>query len=273
MTFGVYDGPLGLSQEFADNLAAIESTTVVYEGPLTQTTSNSGTPGGTKGFDVRCDFQVPFEYDSSGHLFYELIDDGPAPVTSYDLVTTTDVVTWAWNASAQSSYATSIGTGFPVTKWVFDVMPGDLDNDKQLMLTDLECPRFEIGRGSSARRFDINSDGIGRWTLTRTHWIKDLKHTWFGDADLDLEFNSSDMVQVFRAGKYETGEKAGWEEGDWNGDLVFDSSDMVTAFFDGGYEKGQRTDAVAVPEPTACAMLTIILVSLAAARRSRRLVV
>ena len=50
-------------------------------------------------------------------------------------------------------------------------------------------------------------------------------------------FNSSDMAQVFAAGKYETGQEAGWADGDWNGDGIFDSSDMVTAFVDGGYEK------------------------------------
>ena len=52
-------------------------------------------------------------------------------------------------------------------------------------------------------------------------WVDDLKNTWIGDANLDGEFNSGDMVQVFVGGKYETGEDAGWEEGDWNGDMKF----------------------------------------------------
>ena len=34
---------------------------------------------------------------------------------------------------------------------------------------------------------------------------EDLANTYFGDADLNGEFNSSDMVQVFANGKYETG--------------------------------------------------------------------
>ena len=29
--------------------------------------------------------------------------------------------------------------------------------------------------------------------------------TWFGDADLNGEFNSSDFVQAFQVGKYEMG--------------------------------------------------------------------
>ena len=37
-------------------------------------------------------------------------------------------------------------------------------------------------------------------------WVKQLKDTWFGDADLNGLFDSNDMVQVFVVGKYETAE-------------------------------------------------------------------
>ena len=72
--------------------------------------------------------------------------------------------------------------------------------------------------------FDVNSDSQVDKDDLRT-WVSDLKATYFGDADLNGEFTSSDMVQVFTAGKYETGEEATWAEGDWNGDGGFDSSD------------------------------------------------
>ena len=85
----------------------------------------------------------------------------------------------------------------------------------------------------------MNGDG-GVSAEDHRSWVKDLKHTWFGDADLNNEFNSNDFVRVFQAGKYEQGwldrwgniqgETAGWSEGDWNGDGVFDSNDFVTAF-------------------------------------------
>ena len=38
-----------------------------------------------------------------------------------------------------------------------------------------------------------------------------------GDADMDLDFDQLDIVQVLQAGKYLTGELATWGEGDWNG--------------------------------------------------------
>ena len=67
--------------------------------------------------------------------------------------------------------------------------------------------------------------------------IKDQLNTYFGDANLDRRFDSSDLVTVFKAGKYENGlaGSAGWAEGDWNGDGLFNSTDLVLAFQDGGY--------------------------------------
>jgi hypothetical protein len=75
------------------------------------------------------------------------------------------------------------------------------------------------------------------------------------------------MTQVFAAGKYETGEEAGWANGDWNGDGFFSSRDMVAAFVDGGYEMGPRTDAAAVPEPTSAVLLLGSLIFIATRRR------
>ena len=75
-----------------------------------------------------------------------------------------------------------------------------------------------INAGSMDSRFDIDGNGEVD-SDDRTAWVTDIGNTYFGDANLDGEFNSGDMVQVFVKGKYETGETAGWEEGDWNGRL------------------------------------------------------
>lgn len=69
-----------------------------------------------------------------------------------------------------------------------------------------------------------------------------------GDANLDGAFDSTDLVQVFTAGLYDTGQVADWTSGDWNLDGAFNSSDLVRAFTAGGYESAAR--AVAVPEPS-----------------------
>lgn len=86
------------------------------------------------------------------------------------------------------------------------------------------------------------------------------RRTWFGDSNMDLEFNSSDLVAVFEAGLFEDGidNNATWSTGDWNGNGDFESSDLVLAFAEGGYDVGiqQRLNiAKAVPEPTSSIFL------------------
>ncbi len=123
---------------------------------------------------------------------------------------------------------------------------GDLDADDAWDADDVDILANKIG-GRPIRpdwlpdaAFDMKGDGVIDMEDHRI-WVKDLAHTWFGDANLDGEFNTSDFVHVFQVGKYETQQYAGWAEGDWDGDGVFDTGDLVIAFHDGGYEKGPKT--------------------------------
>ena len=63
-----------------------------------------------------------------------------------------------------------------------------------------------------------------------------------GDSNNDSVFDSSDLVAVLQAGKYEDGidDNATFDEGDWNQDGVFDSSDLVLAFQNGHYVAAAR---------------------------------
>ena len=146
---------------------------------------------------------------------------------------------------------------------------GDFNRNGQLDADDIDLLTTQVIAGTNDPAFDLDGDRLVD-QIDRRVWVKDLKHTWFGDADLNGEFNSSDFVQVFQAGKYETAEEAGWSEGDWNGDGIFDSADFITAFQDGGYEQGPRTDVAAVPEPAAWRLLAIGLLHCLLAVRPRR---
>ena len=62
-----------------------------------------------------------------------------------------------------------------------------------------------------------------------------------GDSNHDGVFDSSDLVLVLAAGKYEDGipDNAIFDEGDWNGDGDFESGDLIDALAAGNYEAGQ----------------------------------
>jgi hypothetical protein len=112
--------------------------------------------------------------------------------------------------------------------------------------------------------FDLNSDGlVDQQDLSV--WLTDIGHTWFGDANLDGEFNSVDLVQVLATDEYEDGilTNSGWSTGDWNADGEFTSRDLIDALADGGYEQGPRAATSAVPEPASVTILFAGLLALA----------
>lgn len=148
-------------------------------------------------------------------------------------------------------YGRHVGPGGEVT-------PGDYNDDGALDVVDLNLQSAEMKKveGQDLAKFDHNTDGKVD-VSDRTIWVKDLKMTWVGDANFDREFNSGDLVTVFAAGKYETGQMADWTEGDWDGDMAFGSGDLVYAFSDGGYEMGAPPAVAAVPEPSSLALVLI----------------
>jgi hypothetical protein len=148
-------------------------------------------------------------------------------------------------------------------------LPGDFNSNGVLDEPDVNDLSAEILAGTNTARFDLTGDAAVN-SADLTQWVSVLKKTWFGDANLDGLFNSSDFVDVFTDGKYETGQSANWGEGNWNADGKFDSGDFVAAFSDGGYEAGPKPAVAAVPEPIALVLALLGLVSLAIHRRRAR---
>lgn len=125
---------------------------------------------------------------------------------------------------------------------------GDLNQDRLLNVRDIDQLSEAVRAANDPQTLDLNFDGHVD-NEDRDVWVRQLKETSYGDANLDGLFNSRDLVDVFTAGKYEDDVllNAGWGDGDWNGDGEFDSRDFVLALQFGGYE--QTTQAVSVPEP------------------------
>ena len=149
---------------------------------------------------------------------------------------------------------------------------GDYNGNQQFDVSDVDILAAALRAGSDDRAlYDLNGDDVVDWSDHR-FWVRFYARTYVGDANLDGEFNTTDLVQIFAEGKYEDGVvgDATWGSGDWDGDSEFTTSDLVLAFQDGGYEQGPHTAAGAVPEPTSLTMLTLVLPLLGGLRWSRK---
>jgi uncharacterized protein YjbI with pentapeptide repeats len=153
--------------------------------------------------------------------------------------------------------------------------PGDLDGLDGLTSADVDLLgkrlRNQLFMSWQFDMFDFNGDAVIDDNDLDT-WVYDLKGTWYGDANLDGQFDSSDLIDVLAAGQYEDADtlNSTWASGDWNADGEFDSSDLLLAFQDGGYEQGPRVPAPAVPEPASGIMAVLAALSLWGVGRSRR---
>ena len=90
----------------------------------------------------------------------------------------------------------------------------------------------------SAAASDLDGDGDMDLIAAFDDRIIWYENRLIGDSNNDAIFDSSDLVIVFAAGKYEddTPGNATFDEGDWNQDGDFDSGDLVLAFQAGRYE-------------------------------------
>jgi hypothetical protein len=148
---------------------------------------------------------------------------------------------------------------------------GDYDQDRDLDESDIDQLTLAVRARNHPQTLDLTFDGLVD-ERDRDAWVTQLRQTWFGDANLDGEFNSRDFVHVFQRGEYEDDldGNSGWGDGDWNGDGDFSSQDFVIAFQAGGYEMGPRTAVVAnVPEPVTAGLLALGF-AMAAVRGRRR---
>jgi hypothetical protein len=148
---------------------------------------------------------------------------------------------------------------------------GDLNDDHYRDAEDVDLLSQEIRASSTNAVFDLNTDSIVD-AEDHIYWIHEIAHTYFGDANLDGEFNSGDLVEILQAGQYQDDVvgNSTWSTGDWNGDTEFDALDIVLALQDGGYGQGPLSAVNAVPEPAAAGLLLFGVILLGCRRRHCR---
>ena len=136
---------------------------------------------------------------------------------------------------------------------------GDFDSSGVLDLPDIDALTQQSASGNNVAEYDLTGDALVD-TLDVNYWISDLFNSWIGDANLDGEFTSGDLVNVLSSGTYEADVDSVWSQGDFNGDGRTNSGDLVAALAGGGYEVGPPAAVATVPEPGTLSMLTSLIV-------------
>jgi hypothetical protein len=145
-------------------------------------------------------------------------------------------------------------------------LQGDFNANGVLDAADIDDLTAQSATATHPAAYDLNSDALVDATDIGV-WVKDLFNSWIGDANLDGEFNSSDLVGVLASGTYEADVDSVWSTGDFNGDGRTNSGDLVAALADGGYEAGPAAAVAAVPEPGGLLLSVLALSSLLVCRR------
>ena len=154
---------------------------------------------------------------------------------------------------------------YPVSA-VEEDLAGDFDTDGSLTVADIDLFSNRQADRRYFGRYDLNEDEQ-LTALDRDILVHNIFRTTYGDADLNGQFSTEDIIQVFVAAEYEDDieNNSTWATGDWNGDLDFDTTDLILAGQDGGYE---RSPQAAVPEPSGVAMIFLGLVGLLKIRQT-----
>ena len=119
----------------------------------------------------------------------------------------------------------------------------------------------------------LNQSTIEWQTETHAQGEVEILNTYVGDSNLDGEFNSKDLVEIFSANEYEddTPLNSTWSEGDWNGDGDFNTSDLVYAFNVGGYVRRSVPAVAIVPEPAGLRFVSFVAFAAVFVSKRRRL--
>ena len=125
----------------------------------------------------------------------------------------------------------------------FGKLAWNLNHDGNVDLADIDLSLWAINQGVEDELFDLNGDGVVD-NLTGgdlDQLILYIVKTYYGDANLDGQFNSADIAVVLERASTKTEQqqlRLGRRR--LNGDGDFDSSDFSFAFGEGGYDQPNR---------------------------------
>ena len=235
---------------------------------------NGSTPNRLDEMDVDFDFtatDVVMKFDLIGDEVDFAAWPADQPHSDLPLVSFRD------NRLAEGTVGPAMGSfdglASSVYRWmeVAEIVPGDVDTNDVIDVRDIDYLSSAIRNELDRNRYDVDRDGSVNSSDHET-LVNGILNTWYGDANLDGEFNTGDFTTVFQAGEFEDrlAGNSTWGTGDWNGDGEFNTGDFITAFQQGGFERGPRPRVASVPEPTTPFALVIGLLYLRVRQRNMR---
>lgn len=182
--------------------------------------------------------------------FHFVSNDQPAVGHLDGLLSTSDSLFIADISShgGLGTAARNSGVIYQIQSRVSDVA-GDFNQNREIDVGDIDLLAAAIRAATHDPMFDVTEDNLVN-ASDRDEWVRVLASTYYGDADLNGEFNHQDLLTLFGIGEYEDtiANNSTWASGDFDGDTEFTSDDLLLALADGGYEMGPRVMAP-VPEP------------------------
>ncbi|MCA9172417.1 MAG: hypothetical protein KDB23_32355, partial [Planctomycetales bacterium] len=114
--------------------------------------------------------------------------------------------------------------------------PNDVDQSYRIEVTDAPVTDLDFGVRPVTSNFEPEA----------------------GDSNVDGYFDEADLIMAYKSGKYETGQPAGFGEGNWNLDDEFNSGDLV-AGFKRGYAPGGSNAQNELQAPTTSGQADVVL--------------
>lgn len=232
--------------------------------------SASGNPVGYVGYDTTGTFSDSLYADLHAYALAIEVYGNNGAVNTFSLFNPTTAIvrdTVVNQVYAAGTYLLS-DAAFTIRR------PGDFDNDGDLDALDIDQLLFTPSGTATptTKLYDVTGDGqllsVPNLAMSDADaWVRILKHSEYGDVDLNGAINFADLLVI--AQNYDLTSGAGWALGSFNGDGAVNFADLLLLaqnYQGAGFESDWALARSLVPEPV---LISALLPVLSCGRRRR----